>query len=102
MSSRREPLDQPRDYVVSRGKWPDGRFEKKAPEVLEFYVGIVKRLIDACEGMETPEVARKAGLSHQTVYNIIQGKSWCELPTVYRLEKALNKPLWHHEHIDGP
>ena len=36
------------------------------------------------------------------MYNILQGKSWCELLTIYRLEKALNAQLWHHKHVTGP
>ena len=108
MSSRRQPLKQPRDYLLSRGEWPSGPFEADAPVELEFYVGIVGRLIQVCgdkkenEGKEVPDIARDAKLSNQTVYNILQGKSWCELLTIYRLEKALNAQLWHHKHVTGP
>ena len=65
-------------------------------------------LIQACEhkkareGKGIPDIAWDAKLTNQTVYNIMQGKSWCELPTIYRVERALNAPLWHHEHITRP
>ena len=77
------------------GEWPSGPFEADAPVELEFYVGIVGRLIQVCgtegkRGQGGPDIARDAKLSNQTVYNILQGKSWCELLTIYRLEKALN------------
>ena len=105
MGKRRRLLSQPYKYLRPGGEWPDGPFEEDPPEVLAFYVEIVKRLKDACEaekreeGNEIAEIASKAGVGVQTVYNILQGKSWCELPTIYQLEKALNKPLWHHRHI---
>ena len=108
MAKRRRRLKQPHEYLEPGCKWPDGPFEENPPEVLAFYVEIVKRLKDACEaekrkeGKEVAEIASEAGVGVQTVYNILQGKSWCELPTIYRLEKALNKPLWHHRHITRP
>ena len=105
MAKRRRPLKKPHEYLEPGGVWPDGQFQKDPPEVLAFYVEIVKRLQEACatakseEGKEVAEIASEAGVGVQTVYNILQGESWCELPTIYRLEKALNKPLWHHRHI---
>ena len=78
MSSRRQPLKQPRDYLLSRGEWPSGPFEADAPVEFEFYVGIVGRLIQVCgdkkenEGKEVPDIARDAKLSNQTVYNILR------------------------------
>ena len=108
MAKRRRRLDQPSKYLGPGGVWPDGPFQEDPPEVLAFYVEIAKRLQDACEaekrkeGKEVAEIASEAGLGVQTVYNILNGESWCELPTIYRLEKALNKPLWHHRHIKRP
>ena len=102
---RLNTLDLPRSYVLSRGKWPRGPFKVRSPDELYFYVGIVQRLIDLCEqakrteGRTVTAIARDADLSPQTVFNVLEGKSWCELPTIFRLEVALNAPLWHHDHI---
>ena len=106
MSTRREKLSDPRSYLTSRGKWPDGPFMEEAPEELEFYVGIVKRLRKRCdeqkhrqENESVADIASRARLSPATLYNILEGRSWGELRTIYRLEKTLNAPLWHHEHL---
>lgn len=108
MAKRRRGLDQPRAYVAADGEWPDGPFKQNAPAELAFYAGVVRRLIDACaaaradDGMEIADIASAAQLGVATVYNILQGRSWCELLTVHRLERALNKRLWHHDHIEEP
>ena len=108
MSSRRTPLKAPRCYVLSRGKWPNGPFRKRQPDELMFYVEIVKRLDALCKAKKADErktvseIAEEAELSHQTLYNILSGRSWCELPTIFKLECALNAPLWHQEHLNCP
>ena len=106
MPKRRADLSAPCSYVLSRGTWPAGPFRKRdRPDELLFYAKVVERLIDACEdkkrteGMEVPAIAAAAELSNQTLYNILDGKSWGGLPTIYRLEATLNVPLWHHDHI---
>ena len=106
MAKRRRELDQPCEYLDRYGEWPDGPFEEDAPAELQFYAGVARRLRDACaaakaeEGKEIADIASDAQLGAATVYNILQGRSWCELLTIHRLEKALNKPLWHHDHIE--
>ena len=105
MAKRRRLRARPCDYLQKDGEWPQGPFDEDAPEVLDFYLGIVKRLKAACqaekasEEKEIAEIASDAKVGTATVYNILQGKSWCELPTIYRLERALDVPLWDHEHI---
>ena len=108
MSTRRDKMDRPRDYVLSRGKWPSGPFKKRQPDELMFYVEIVKRLDALCKGKEAdegktiPMIAADANLSYQTLYNILNGVSWCELPTIFKLERVLNAPLWHEGHLSWP
>ena len=107
MAKRRRLRARPIDYLQedADAEWPQGPFEKDAPEVLDFYLGIVKRLKAACqaekasEEKEIAEIASDAKVGTATVYNILNGKSWGELPTIYRLERALDVPLWDHEHI---
>ena len=43
-------------------------------------------------------IAKKAGLSPQTVLNILNGKTWPDLRTIAKLEIALNTRLWGNEH----
>ena len=108
MAKRRRLRAQPIDYLQkdADAEWPQGPFDEDAPEVLDFYLGMVERLKAACkaekaskEKKEIAEIASDAKVGTATVYNILNGKSWCELPTIYRLERALDVPLWDHEHI---
>ena len=35
----------------------------------------------------------------QTVIHILDGATWCEVPTIYRLKKSLQIHLWQRTHI---
>lgn len=104
MPARRNLETSPRDYVLSRGKWPNGPFRQRAPDEFYFFVELAKRLRLLCEDHDRDTtitaVARDADLSPQTVFNLIEGKTWGDLPTIYRLEVALNKRLWRNNDID--
>ena len=106
MPARRELLARPRCYLLSRGKWPRGPFRRTVPDEFLFYLEVVKRLAQLCEhekaksGRTVSEIARDANLTPQTVFNILNGRSWGELPTIYRLEVELNAPLWQNPHIE--
>ena len=43
-------------------------------------------------------VAAAAGVAPTTVTSILNGTSWCDIDTLARLEKALDKKLWGNEH----
>ena len=43
-------------------------------------------------------VAEAAGIAPATVTNILNGKSWCDIDTLARLERALGAKLWGNEH----
>lgn len=106
VSTRRKQLSKPRSYLSRNGKWPSGRFRPDAPEELEFYLEIVNRLRRICDdkerdGVTIADIASAAKLSTATVYNILEGNSWGELLTIYRLERALDERLWHHEHLQS-
>ncbi len=60
---------------------------------------IAQRLEDACTGKSKRSVAKAADLDTQTVINILNGDTWCEVPTIYRLEKALKTNLWPRRHV---
>lgn len=38
------------------------------------------------------------GISHQTIRNIIQGRTWPDLSTIARLERYFNRKLWGNAH----
>ena len=44
--------------------------------------------------MSVRYLAMDADLNPQTVHNILEGKTWPDLPTVHRLEYALGERLW--------
>ena len=38
------------------------------------------------------------GVSHQTIRNIIQGRTWPDLMTIARLERYFDRKLWGNAH----
>lgn len=104
MPARRNLETRPLDYMLSRGKWPHGPFRQRAPDEFFFFLELAKSLRQLCEDQDRDTtitaVARDADLSPQTVFNLIEGKTWGDLPTIYRLEVALNARLWRNNDID--
>ena len=102
--ARRDLRSRPRDYLSASGLWPDGPFDVDTPREAFFVVGVARRLRDLCDehstrGVTVTEVAQRANLSTQTVFNLLQGNSWGDLPSIYRLEVALGAALWHNVDI---
>ena len=60
---------------------------------------IARRLKNACENRSMRSVARDADMDKKTIINILNGTTWCEVPTIYRLEKALQIHLWSRRHV---
>ena len=96
----------PRDYLKSGGKdWPDGELEipgdpeAAVPAVVHFVRYFAQRLKAALDdtGKSRYRVAKEAGIHPTTVTNIIVGKHWPNLTTIYRLEVALERRLWYNE-----
>lgn len=87
--------------------WPLGPFDDGAPREALFAVGVARRLRVLCEeaaarGVTVTAVAGRANLSVQTVFNLLEGKTWGDLPSIYRLEVALGAVLWHNRDIGDP
>lgn len=106
MPSRRGLRSRPCDYLSPSGVWPDGPFAADTPREVWFFIGVVQRLREICDkqrvhGVTVTEVAQRANLSTQTVFNLLEGKSWGDLPCIYRLEVALGAALWHNRDIGG-
>lgn len=105
MSTRRERLSEPRAYLAAGGAWPDGPFMEAAPNEVEFIATLVRHLTASiaaardAEGTDVAALAVAADLSAATVYSLLAGRSWGEARTIFRLETALQRPLWHRDHI---
>ena len=87
--------------------WPLGPFDAGMPREAMFAVGVARRLRELCNdaaarGVTVTAVAGRANLSVQTVFNLLEGKTWGDLPSIYRLEVALDAVLWHNPDIGDP
>lgn len=95
------PKKPPCDYVDA---WPGGAVHSDAPP--EFYLvrDIVKRLKEAMEdkNKSISALARDAGTTRQTIYNLLEGKAWPELSTIAWLERALGRRIWGSAHKNSP
>ena len=100
MSRRRGLLRTPRDYLAAGATWPDGRLLSEAPPEAHLLRAISQRLRDKTSGRSTNEIARQCDLATQTVFNILNGVTWAEAPSIARLEYHLNIDLWGKEHKD--
>lgn len=104
MPSRRDLRSRPCDYLSPSGVWPDGPFVADTPREAFFAAGVAQRLRELCDrhrtqGVTVTAVAERANLSTQTLFNLLQGTTWGDLPSIYRLEVALGAALWHNPDI---
>ena len=60
---------------------------------------IARRLKNACGNRLRRSIARDAGIDRQTLINILNGDTWCDAPTIYRLEKSFKVHLWSIRHV---
>ena len=80
------------------GAWPnDLPFD--ASNETKLAAGIARRLDEARQSMSYREVENATGISHQTISNIIRGKTWPDLHTIATLETELGERLWGDEHL---
>ena len=42
-------------------------------------------------------MARKAGISEKTVFNLLHGQTWGDVPTIARIEMNLRIKLWESQ-----
>ena len=73
-------------------------FWEQTPDEALFYIEVAKRLNRLCyhDNSDTTitAIAKHADLAPQTVFNLLQGKTWGDLLSIYRLEVALGARLW--------
>ncbi len=46
--------------------------------------------------------SKRADVNPQTIANLLNGKTWGEAPTIFRIEAALSYELWTHDHLPPP
>ena len=86
-----------RRTVSFEGANAGSKRDKEPPEAL-LARAISRRLPNALAGRTAREIAELAGLSHQTVINVLDGATWWDAITIARLERALDTQLWGEEH----
>ena len=100
---RRKGLEpNPKDYLADGGTWPNGRLVADAPPEAVVLQIISKKFHGTVEPRGEAKVAREAGISRQTVRNILRGETWIDLPTLYRIEQNLPVKLWTSEKWPKP
>lgn len=95
---RRGLLAHPRDYLAEGESWPYGRLVRNAPPVARLARALARRLHKAKAGDSVRSVAKAAEVSPQAVLNLLNGTTWGDLPTIARIEAALDADLWGREH----
>ena len=97
---RRGLLAHPRDYLAEDASWPDGRLVANAPREAFLARAVARRLRKAKDrdNYSVRGVASAADISPQAVLNLLNGTTWGDLPTIARIEAALDTDLWGREH----
>ena len=100
MPRRRGLHPSPRDYLAPGATWPAGPLVSDAPPEAHLLQAISQRLRDETRGKSKREIARQCDLAAQTVFNILNGNTWSDAPTIARLEYHIDIDLWGTEHKD--
>ena len=99
MARHKNLRKQPRDYLGEEGAdwWGYSPLIRDEGSSEARFVRLVarrlKRLIDE-DGRSINRLAGDANVSPQTIHNILAGRTWCDLPTIWRLECELDERLW--------
>jgi DNA-binding XRE family transcriptional regulator len=99
MPKRPDLEPRPNQYLEDDGSWPEGPLKVPEKPEARFFMELSRNLRDACRGRSKRQVAKDAGISHQTLYDILEGNTWCGVPIVFRLERSLGRSLWPTKHI---
>ena len=103
MPTRKGLRTNPKDYVIAGGTWPKSRLVDDAPPEADLLRNISKQFSGIVEGRGSEaKTAKMAGISRQTVRNILRGETWMDLPTLYRIEQNLNITLWKRANWPRP
>ena len=102
MARRRTLEPQPRAYLAPGETWPEGQLQPDAPAAAHFARRLARNLKQACKNpsnVSMNAIAKQADVNPQTVANLLAGKTWGELPTIFQLETAIKQQLWTHDHL---
>lgn len=88
----------PAAFLAKKGAFPQGPYRPETPPEVHLAAGLAQRLHTKIGDESVRYIAKRAGLSPQTVLNTLNGRSWPDLRTVAKLEIALNTRLWGYEH----
>ena len=93
---RRGLKTSPCDYLAAGGTWPEGPLADDAPDEARFALQVGQRLKAHCEanGLSMNAVSRATNVHTQTVINLLAGRTWGDLPILFRLEVGLGVRLW--------
>ena len=100
-----EPLElQPRRYLDKGAVWPDGPLVKDAPPeaVLAQHISTEFRKTFKARNLTVGQAADKASISEAAVYNLLNGDTWFDLPTIARVERKFRYRLWRGQHVERP
>ena len=101
---RRGLKTSPCDYLAAGGTWPEGPLADDAPDEARFSLEVGQRLKAHCDanGLSMNAVSRATNVHTQTVINFLAGRTWGDLPIIWRLEAGLRVGLWVNTGLVGP
>ena len=75
--------------------WPEGVAPDRSCDVAQT---VARRLRDrlAKDKRSVRSLAAEAGVTHQTVRNVLNGDAWADIRTITALEGVLDMSLWPH------
>ena len=95
--AKEEPRPAPADQVPA-GAWPDNLPDDTPPQV-QLAAAVAIRLDEARRPLSYQDTEGATGVSHQTIHNIVNGRTWPDLHTIALLENGLEARLWGDEHL---
>ena len=90
----------PREWLKDPERWPDGELDPDAPDIAFLVREISRRARDAFaeKGWNLEAAARECFVSEHAIWDLLKGNGWGTLPTIGRIETALDRPLWTDIH----
>lgn len=94
----------PAGYMAGKAKWPVGALVAGAPPEAHLIRAMVEKITDlmAQRGLSRADLAVAAGLSRQTVYNLLDGANMPAVTTIVTLERLFGRRLWGNAHRKTP
>jgi hypothetical protein len=99
VTQRRNLSGVPKDLLARGGSWPDnpvvdGEIGAGVASAVAASAAIAKRLERALRGRNIAAIARDANVARSTIYDILAGKTWPDIVTIFKLQDTLGIRLW--------